>query len=313
MSVTHRAGDHVDQHDLSWADADPGPGPFLGEIFTLVFVRDLDPLEALRRAGGLMDTLEPRTPAQMRRLHDFDYGYPEVAAALPLGGWTVLSQPASSSLEFLADALSRGTEAVVVTRHDYASPGFVHHVDGELAAHFNPTWLDESGGDGLERLLPLMREAGFDTGPADEDDDRYDEPITRSLRPAGLLTGVLPTFDQLTAPLPSAHFERWFTRTRPEVVDNPLATATEIVAELSLEDTPGLAAALTAARRGDPVVLTPDSDLGRHVREWSALSRRAGWSLNHARSRMTDEERAIGHRHGHLLHALAAAFRADRA
>ncbi|MCG8923242.1 hypothetical protein [Lentzea sp. CC55] len=41
----------MDQHDLSWADA--GPGPFLDEIFTLVFVRDLDPPEALRRAGGL--------------------------------------------------------------------------------------------------------------------------------------------------------------------------------------------------------------------------------------------------------------------
>lgn len=311
----------MEQYDLSWADALPGTGPFLGEIFDLVFVRDVKPLEALRRAGGLMDTLEPRTPEQMRQLHTFDDGYPEIVAVLPLGDWTVLSQPTSSSLQFLGDALSRGTEAVVVNRHDYASPGFAHFIGGELVAHFNPSWPDESSGDGLQRLLPLMREAGFDTDPVDYDDedaedadwdDRYDEPIARSLRLASLITGVLPTLEQLTGPLPSVHFERLFTRTRPPVVDNPLTTATEIVAELSLQDAPGLAEALAAARRDEPVALTPDSGLGRHVREWSELSRRASWSLNFARSRMTDEERATGHRYGHLLHALAAAFRADR-
>ncbi|MFD5829236.1 DUF6461 domain-containing protein [Lentzea sp. NPDC060358] len=166
-----------------------------------------------------MDTLEPRTPEQMRRLHTFD--------------------------------------------------------DGALVAHFDPSRPDEIGGDGRHRLLPLMHEAGFDTGPVDDAgwDTRYDEPIARSLRPAGLITGVLP----------------------------------------ALEHTPGLAAAPAAARRGEPVALTPDSDLGRHVRAWSGPARRASWSLNFARDRTTDEERATGHRYGHLVQALSAAVRADRA
>ncbi|GLY47777.1 hypothetical protein [Lentzea sp. NBRC 102530] len=76
----------MNQHDLSWVDASMGPGPFLGEIFDLVLVRDVQPLGALRRAGDLMDTLEPRTPEQMRQSHTFDDGYPGIVAVLPLSG-----------------------------------------------------------------------------------------------------------------------------------------------------------------------------------------------------------------------------------
>ncbi|GGN03847.1 hypothetical protein GCM10011609_48700 [Lentzea pudingi] len=71
-----------------------------------------------------------------------------------------------------------------------------------------------------------------------------------------------------------------------------------------LGGTPGLAAAPTA---GEPVVVTPDSDLGGHLREWSTSARRASWTLNHEGGRMTDEERA----RGHLTRALAATFRSE--
>ncbi|MCX2952764.1 DUF6461 domain-containing protein [Lentzea sp. NEAU-D7] len=312
----------MEQHDLTWADALAGPGPFLGEIFALAFVRGVEPLEALRRAGGLMDTLAPRTPQQIWDLHCFDHGYPEVVSALALGEWTVLVQPTGYEIESLADALSRGTEAVGILRHDYASPCFSHAVNGKFTARFNPRWPDPRPGDCLEPLLPLMREAGFDTDPVDYDSEdyetedwnaRYAEPIARSLRLAGLITGVLPSLDQLTAPLPGTHFESRFSHTRPPVVDNAVHKAAELVSELALEDTPGLAEALAAARRGDPVVVTPDSDLGRHVREWSLLARRASWTLNHERSRMTDEERARGTQFANLLYAMTAAFRADLA
>lgn len=312
----------MEQHDLSWADALAGQGPFLGEIFALAFVRGVEPMEALRRAGGLMDTLAPRTQVQMWELHRFDHGYPEVVSALALGEWTVLAQPTGYELAHLADALSRGTEAVAVMRHDYASPRFSHAVNGELVASFDPSWPDPRPGDGLEPLLPLMREAGFYTEPVDYDSDTYDtedwdtryaEPIARSLRLAGLITGVLPEFDQLMEPLPSVHFESRFSHSRPPGVENAAGKVTELVAELGLEDTPGLAEALAAVRRGEPVVLTPDSDLGRHVREWSLLGRRASWTLNHEKSRMTSEERARGSKFGNLVHTMAAAFRADLA
>lgn len=109
------------------------------------------------------------------------------------------------------------------------------------------------------------------------------------------------------------HFDHWFSRTRPSDVEDALTRATGLVAELNVGGTPGLAAALAAAERGEPVVVTPDSDLGRHVREWSTLARRASWSLNLEKSRMSDEERSRGFRFGHLTQALAAAFRADLA
>lgn len=312
----------MEQHDLSWADALAGPANFLGEIFSLAFVRGVDPMEALRRAGGLMDTLAPRTREQMWDLRCFDDGCPEVVSVLALGEWTVLVQPIGYEVEYLVDALSRGTEAVGVSRHDYASPSFSRAVDGRVVGRFNPSWPDPRPGDSTEPLLPLMRKAGFYTEPVDYDSDTYDdedwdtryaEPIARSLRLTRLITGVLPTLDQLLAPLPSVHFESRFSHSRPPFVENAADEATSLAAELGLEDTPGLAEALAAARRGEPVALTPDSDLGRHVREWSLLGRRASWTLNHEKSRMTSEERARGSKFGNLVYVMAAAFRADLA
>src|SRR5688572_154896 len=101
----------MQQPDLSWADAGHGDPAFLSEIFGLAFVRDLTPLDALRRVGGLEDTLAHRTPTEIGRMHNFDDGYPEVVSALALGEWTVLVQPNGFWLSFLVDALSRGTEA----------------------------------------------------------------------------------------------------------------------------------------------------------------------------------------------------------
>jgi hypothetical protein len=300
------------QNDLSWADAYPGDEPFLGEIFAIAFVRNVEPLEALRRVGGLPDTLADRTPDHIAELHEYEHGYPEVVSALSLGEWTVLLQPTDFWLQHLVDALSRGTEALAVLRHDYASPSYDHAVNGTVVTGFNLNYPDQRYGTEPDRLLPLMREAGFDP---EDDDGQYDEAVSRALRLAELVTGVSPTFDQLTAPLPSMHFDRWFSRTRPSGVttDRPsCAEADKIVEELNLAGTPGLAEALATARRGEPVVITPESELGQHVREWSTLSRRASWSLNDsARHRLSDEQRHRGYRFGHLLQALSLAFRLD--
>ncbi|GGU32254.1 DUF6461 domain-containing protein [Lentzea flava] len=300
------------QHDLSWADS-YHEEPFLGEIFAIAFVRGIEPLDALRLVGGHPDTLAERTPDEIHGLHEYEHGYPEVVSALSLGEWTVLLQPTSFWLVHLVDALSRGTEAVAVLRHDYASPSFAHAVDGEVATEFNLNYPDMRHGTNPDGLLPQLREAGFDP---DDDEGQYEEAVSRALRLAGLVTGVLPTFEQLTAPLPSMHFDHWFSRTRPSGTDaGQLARAEAIVAELGLGDTPGLAAALDAARRGERVVVTPDSELGRHVREWLALHRRASWSLNdhNGRYRLSEVERQRAYRFGYLTEALRGAFRPDLA
>lgn len=308
----------MNEHDLSWADAHPGSGPFLGEIYSLAFVRGVAPLDALRRAGGLEDTLADRTPGEIAETHDYDDGYPEVVSAFGLGEWAVLVQPTGFSLTHVVDALSRGSEAVAVLRHDYASPNFTHAVHGTVTTWFNLNYPEQRGGEDPDRLLPLMLEAGFDHPDDDDDDDeswrlRYEEPVARALRLTSLITGVLPTFDQVTASLPSMHVDTWFSRTKPSRGSRSEVAA--LVTELGVGDTPGLADALAAADRGEPVVVAQDSDLGRHVREWSTLARRASWSLNDpgARYRLSDGERTRGHRFGQLVPALAAAFRSDLA
>lgn len=164
------------QHDLSWADAGHGHPAFLSEMFALAFVRDLTPLDALRRVGGLEDTLAHRTPTEIEQTHNFDDGYPEVVSALVLGEWTVLVQPNGFWLEHLVDALSRGTEAVALLRHDYASPSFTHAVDGKVTTSFDLNWPEDRGGTDPDRLLPLIREAAFDPDPVDDEDESRLDP-----------------------------------------------------------------------------------------------------------------------------------------
>jgi hypothetical protein len=303
--------------DLAWADGYPGQGPTLGEIFCLTFIRGVDGAEALRRLGALPDTVAPRTWADVGNLHNFDDGYPEMASALPLGTWTVVFEPDGFNGSHLTATVSRGTEAVSVLRHDYASPTFTYAVDGELITHFDPTSPAYRYGADPDHLLARMREIGFTTTEDEEDVADFDGHTGRSLRLIEQLTGVLPTFAALTGPLTSAHIESWFSEAPREPAgrpghDGPVDAVTEVrrLAGLhGLTDTPGLADTLAAAERGEQVTVAPDSPLGHHVRTWLTESRRASWSLNdHARHRMTETERRRAFDLGWLTRALGAAL-----
>lgn len=295
--------------DLAWADAYPGQGQTLGEIFCLTFIRGIDPAEALRRLGALPDTVAPRTWSDIGALHNFDAGYPEMASALPLGTWTVVFEPNGFNGSHLTTTLSRGTEAVSVLRHDYASPAFTYAVNGELITHFDPTSPDYRYGTDPDRLLTQMHEAGFTT----EDGD-----TTRSLRLTEQLTGVLPTYEALTGPLTSAQVEPWFSEAPKEPAgrpghDGPVDAITEVrrlTTLHNLTNTPGLTESLTTAARGEQVKITPESPLGQQVRTWLTESRRASWSMNdhNARHRMTDPERRRAFDLGWLTQALGAAL-----
>lgn len=305
--------------DLSWADAYPGDEPMLDEIFCLTFIKGVDGTEALRRMGGLADTVATRTLSDIGDLHNYDDGYPEVASVLPLGTWTVVFEPSGFEGSHMVAALSRGTEAVSVLRHDYASPAFGYAVAGELITHFDPTSPAYRYGADPDRLVPRMIDAGFvTTDESDDDDDRYSSAISRSLRLIEQITGVLPTFEALTGPLTSAHIETWFSEAPKQPAgrpghDGPVDAVAEVRRLTSLHgltDTPGLADALAAAERAEPVVVTPDSPLGQHVRAWLTESRRASWSLNDhgGRHRMTETERRRAFDLGWLARALGAAL-----
>jgi hypothetical protein len=303
--------------DLAWADASPGDEQEFDEIFCLTFIKGVDEHEALRRMGALPDTVATRTAEDVGRLHDFDHGYPTVASALPLGAWTVVVEPSGFEGAHLVEALSRGTEAVSVLRHDYASDSFGYAVDGRLVTGFDPTFPTSRYGADPDRLLPRMREVGFTEG----DEGRFEGPIARCLLVVEHITGVLPGFDALTGPLTSAHVEPWFSggprrpASRPGL-DGPVDAVAEVrrlTGRHGLTDTPGLAEALAAAERGEPVDVTPDSPLGTHVRAWLTESSRASWSLNDhgGRHRMTEAQRGRAFELRWLARALGAALRPD--
>lgn len=130
-------------------------------------------------------------------------------------------QPASFWLGHLADASSRGTEAFATTRHEYANPAFAYAVNGTIVTGFNPWYPDDRYGTEPDRLLPRMKEAGFDP---DDEDGQYRQSTSRSLRLIGSVTGVLPTADQVNGPLPSMQFDHWFSRTRPSSSENDPCT-----------------------------------------------------------------------------------------
>ncbi|GAB2679077.1 DUF6461 domain-containing protein [Nocardia goodfellowii] len=321
--------------DLAWADG--GGVDSLGEIYCLTFIRDVDAAEALRRMGGLPGTFATRTWADVGGLDNFDDGYPEMALALPLGGWTVVFESEGFNGRSLTSALSHGTEVLSVLRHDYASPGFAYAVDGVLITGFDPTcpYPHLRYGADPDRLLSHMLEVGFDMGDNevdaddifDEDGDFYeddafdtnhDRPHGRCLRLIERLTGRLPTFEALTGPLMSAQIEPWFARARNDPAvrpgyDGPVDAVAEVRRLTSLHgltDTPGLTDALAAAERGQPVAIAPDSPLGEQVRSWLTEDRRAHRALNGGagRWRMTEIERDRASDLRLLARALGAAI-----
>jgi hypothetical protein len=268
--------------------------------------------------GGLPDTVAPRTPSEIGELHTFDHGYPAVASALELGEWTVVFEPEGFEGASLVTALSQGTEAVTVLRHDYASPAFGYAINGELITQFDPTFPTHRHGADSDRLLAAMLDVGFTTT---DDGGQYDGAIARCLRLVERLTGVLPTIDVMTGPLTSAYIEPWFSAARKPPAarpghDGPVDAVAEVrrLAELhGLTGTPGLADALATADRAEPVTVTSDSPLGRQVRVWLTEARRASWSLNDhgGRHRMTDTERHRAHDLGWLARALGAALQPE--
>ncbi|WP_447006703.1 DUF6461 domain-containing protein [Saccharothrix isguenensis] len=127
-----------------------------------------------------------------------------------------------------------------------------------------------------DHLLTQMLDVGFtvDQKGDDEDEDRYNEPIVRSLLLAEHITGVLPSFDALTGSWTSAHIEPWFSDARKQLAGRPghdgpvdaFAEVQRLTDLLGPTGTPGMADALAAAERGERVTVTPDSPLGEHVR-----------------------------------------------
>ncbi|MFG2021134.1 DUF6461 domain-containing protein [Actinomadura geliboluensis] len=317
---------NVSYDDIKWAES-------FNEIYCFTFIKGVEETDALLRLGGLQDTFHHRTLQEASEMYaSYEAGYANVAFALDLGAWTILIEPDGyqGSLIELLKALSRGTEAVSVQRHDYADHGFGYAVDGTLVTGFEPTWPGHRWGSEPDRLLGKMRTAGLNPD-LDDEDDSVSRAYVPALLLAGLITGVLPHRDAFSGRLLSAEIEPWFSAAEPWLGHGPTdpemiaaldaapphvlrsvaaREAMRLASVLGVDGTPGLAEAVTAAERGEPVEVSPTSELGMRVRSWLTRSRQAARSLNAPfdRSKMSDDERTEVSLLGWFAEALRAAL-----
>jgi len=282
----------------------------LGEIFCLTFIKGVDAPEALRRMGGYPDTVRER---RLDELAD-----PAMAAAVDLGAWSVVIEPAGAlgADHALLESAARGTAAVSVLRHDTASAHFGYAVDGTTVAGFDPGYPAEEtvwGSDpGL--LRHLMDALGL-RPPNDESETTWTEAEARAIVLAQRITGVRVPDQPLRTARLSAELEPWFVTRTPradllradrrtpytgelvaaaEAAAAPVQRAVAVeqarrqAAALGIADAPGLAEALAEAARDKAGPVTVESPLGRQVRAWLAARRRASGAFA---ERMAEDER----------------------
>jgi hypothetical protein len=173
----------------------------LGGIFCLTFVKGLDESEALLRMGGKPDTVRTRTAEE---LESADAG---MAAALRLGSWTVVIEPRGShgAEDAVLLAVSRGTAAVSVLRHDEAAPHFGYAVDATMIAAFDPGYPAEEvrWGSDPGQLSQLLQVVGL-WPPAD---DAWKEAEPRAIMLAQRIAGVTVPPEPLAVPRLSAQID----------------------------------------------------------------------------------------------------------
>ena len=314
----------------------------LGEIFCLTFIQHVDPAQALGRMGAYPDTLVELDPDDMyERRTSFDAGYPTMAGAVAVGGWTLILEPYGfEAAGTLLAEMSRGTVALSVLRHDYAHPHFTYAVDGVELVTFDPEWMDSVWGAEPHRLLAPMHTVGFDPVDSFEDAEMIEDAVPRMMRLASVITGVTPTPEMLTAPMLAAQIEPWFTSARPNggslypdpangrpewntlveaiAAASPTAQRAAALGEarrlsdlFDLGNVPGLAEVLADAEAGRPARVLMDSPLGKQVREWLRLSSLAHGSLNDPLVSMSADARDRGGDLGWFARVLRGALYPD--
>ncbi|MDX3103854.1 DUF6461 domain-containing protein [Nonomuraea angiospora] len=183
--------------DVAWLAEDDE----LGDLWCLTFVRGVSEVEAILRLGADQESIRPLTYDEL-----IDDGlFPETVLAGRAGDWTVLIEESGWTCAEAdkAQALSAGTVAVAVLRHDYASDDFVYAVDGELVTYFNPKIPERRHGSDPDRLNDLMREAGLDPDDGPGTGAAAPSPTSGALLLAARLTGVVLTPDIVKGPLMS--------------------------------------------------------------------------------------------------------------
>lgn len=271
---------------------------WLGEAYCLTFVRGLEEREVLRRFGGDLATLEPRTLEEVDDRQQSLYGgYAAVLSVARVSEWAVAVEMNGFQgiRPEVIRALSARTTAVSVFRSVNMDSTLAYAVDGELLTYFQDM-VSGPEGSRPDALVPHLRDIGLDPGMSPSDVDARTDELALAL--VDRLTGVHLTPDALVGALPSADFVPFLEEPYPlewehlALPDSELALAVQRAcpaqqraaavsearrqAELAgVAPEPLVAQALSAAERGEPSAVTNESPLGRMIRRWNVEARTA--------------------------------------
>ncbi|MFF5248130.1 DUF6461 domain-containing protein [Streptosporangium sp. NPDC000095] len=155
-------------------------GLWAGDIYCASFVRDLSPREALTRFGTDASTIEEVTYEKVceRAVAGWEASpraLPGYLGAVEVGSWTLIVEPFGwgAAGPDVRARVSRGTEIVVITRHEYSTQEFIHEIDGETITYFDLIAPERRWGSDPNRWVDAMREVGLDP---DQDDSMGPHP-----------------------------------------------------------------------------------------------------------------------------------------
>ncbi|MEV0251894.1 DUF6461 domain-containing protein [Nocardia sp. NPDC050712] len=216
---------------FQWLNASESQAGPLGVIFSIAFVRNLDPSEVVRRFSNGNDSGQESDFEELKdRIVEFTSGGGDGGGHVGVfraGEWSVAIEPYGwwmTDHKTLAE-LSRDCEVLAITRHDYAVHSLEYAVDGTIVTGHRLWYPHIRWGCDPDRLNDYMRELGMELDMTDDDyiyDADEDEPeshadawdisvstgVPRAFALAAKVTGVSFTADMLDQPLfigPIAH------------------------------------------------------------------------------------------------------------
>ncbi len=201
---------------FQWLNLPESAGGPLDVIFSVAFLRGLDPAEVVRRFSRGEDSGHESDFAELdEEAYEFVMetgggdggGYVGVFQA---GEWCVAIEPFGwmAGLHDVLTEVSRGCEVVAVTRHGYAEHSFAYAIDGTVVTGYPLRCPYDRYGSDPDRLNGFMRELGMGLDEPEDDaawdaagEDNLPTAVPRGFALAAKVTGVAFTSDMLDRPM----------------------------------------------------------------------------------------------------------------
>ncbi|MGW1071601.1 DUF6461 domain-containing protein [Streptomyces sp. NPDC002537] len=133
------------------------------EGFCVSFVRGVTPDGLLSRLGGITETAKDLTRAEAEEAELFDEADGSVIRAGSCGEWAyaIENWGAHGIQSEIAEAISRGTESVVIANTADGSIFFIHATNGHIVCAFDPSLPHLRSGTDPDHLIAAMENVGL--------------------------------------------------------------------------------------------------------------------------------------------------------